>query len=288
MAQKLSKDSHNRLKQALSTWREWITPPGSEPILISRLGGHTNESYRVSDSKSDWVVRLNSTKADGGINRRNELLAIEVANSNEIAPDITYHDGEFLILEYLQGDKPTVDDLPAIGKLFTDIHYLKADIEPINLPQHLHNYYEASTPDPDIDNCFSKFNKLAHPTQTTLVLCHQDLTMDNLIKVTHRLSRKGDINSNEQPILVIDWEYAHLSDPAYDLAVFSYTTGLSDAQLTILLDNYQHEEANLKERIHYYELYYALIEILWWFNRGQILDVKIAGLNQLLDQALSA
>ncbi len=288
MIKKLSPDSRDRLNQVLSTWRQWNNPPASTPILIGRLGGHTNESYHVGDLTNEWVVRLNVSKPDGGISRSNEILAIEAANAEGIAPDIAFHNDQTLVLKYLRGDKPTGDDLPAIGNLFSQIHSLHADIKPMDLSQHLGRYYHEAAPDPDISNCFSRFNQLIQPGQATQVLCHQDATLDNLIKCHVESGKPGHPQSGQEDrIFIIDWEYTHLSDPAYDLAVFSYTTGLNEAQKVIFLDNYKREENDLLDRVNYYESYYALIEILWWFNRGQKLDEKISDLNQLLDQALS-
>jgi thiamine kinase len=281
MVDSLSKDSRRRLTQALSTWKDWKHPPASEPGVISQLGGYTNESFHVSDTLKDWVVRINSTKPDAGINRHNELLAIEAANSIGIAPGIAHNTNSFLVTEYLQCDKPTVDDLAAIGKLFNRIHALDVNAKPMDLAQHLSNYYGAITPDLDISSCYAKFSKLPTPRCATRVLCHQDMTLENLLKC-------------DQQIFVIDWEFAHLSDPAYDLAVFSYTAGLTQDQFTLLLENYSREdhyareEDNLLERITYYELFYALIEILWWFDRGKKLHTDIEHLHQSLNRTLSS
>jgi thiamine kinase-like enzyme len=293
MVEKLSPDSRHRLNQALSTWRDWKLTPESEPGLIEKLGGHTNESYRVSDSVNDWVVRLNSTTLDAGINRKNELLAIEAAHGVGIAPGIAYHDQDLLVLPFLHGSRPTLEDLPAIGRMFHKIHSLAVDAEPIDLHKHLRSYHQAATPDSDISNCLAKFHKIEHPAQTSNVLCHQDLTLDNLIKGgvdpcirgEDVSSRDGMIEDNQ--ILVIDWEYAHYSDPAYDLAVFIYTSKLTEAQKTMLLVNYARDERNLRQRIHYYELFYGMLEILWWHNRGEKNEVQIFTLNRLIDQVFS-
>jgi thiamine kinase-like enzyme len=283
MVEELSSDSHIRLNQALAAWRDWRVSPASEPVLVSRLGGHTNESYRVSDSVNDWVIRLNSTKPDGGINRGNELLAIEAAHSIDIAPGIVYQNRDLLILPFLHGNSPGLKDLPAIGRLFSKIHSLEVEAESINLHNHLLSYGQATRQDADITHCLTKFHKLESPGQALNVLCHQDLTMDNLIKG----GLKKDSLVEDSKIYVIDWEYAHHSDPAYDLAVFSYTSRLNQVQKTILLNNYAREEKNLPERIQYYELFYGMLEILWWHNRNHKDEKQIRVLDQLLDQALS-
>ena len=79
---------------------------------------------------------------------------------------------------------------------------------------------------------------------------------------------------------------------AYDLAVFSSTYKLGQAQLRLLLSAYDSDSIldvqSLISRIEYYEKYYRLIEILWWNIRHQpmksqleSLAYSLAGINKL-------
>jgi thiamine kinase-like enzyme len=101
------------------------------------------------------------------------------------------------------------------------------------------------------------------------VLCHQDLLFENMIRTA-------------SGIVVVDWEYARLADPAYDLAVFTTTYSVNDHQRKMLLDAYRSTDSGLPERILYYEKVYALIEILWWQIKGRRLDEQIQKLAGLL------
>ena len=133
----------------------------------------------------------------------------------------------------------------------------------------MQNYYHAIGPDPDITNVYSKLILLPQPAATDQVLCHLDLTYDNLIK-----SADG--------IFALDWEYAHYCDPVFDLAVFVTTSELSNAQIALLLDNYDRREPDLEQRLHNFGLLYSMIEILWWHNRGKKLFDKMEALTRAL------
>jgi thiamine kinase-like enzyme len=86
----------------------------------------------------------------------------------------------------------------------------------------------------------------------------------------------------EARIVTIDWEYASLSDPAFDLAVFTHSHDLDEEQLLQLLNHYDGNDPDLPSRVHYFELIYGMIEILWWQIRGNRVEKKITRLQRQL------
>lgn len=258
-----------RVKKIVSTWESWHSQPVAQPKLIRQLGGYTNLSFLVTDGQSRWVVRLNGDRRDAGISQSNEMSAITAAHLAGIAPGIAFQGEDFLVVEYVSGEKPNLDDIAEIGALFADVHSLNVTIQPIDLLKHLGTYHRQVAPDIDITQCFQEIMALEPVEKCSLVPCHQDLTLDNMIKT-------------DNGIAVIDWEYAALSDPAYDLAVFSYSHELDAAQLSDLLANYNRVKIDLRYRIRYFEKVYALIEILWWLDRGKRQEHKIDKLKALL------
>ncbi|MCH8257865.1 MAG: phosphotransferase family protein [Proteobacteria bacterium] len=269
MYENLSPEPIRRLNEAVMTWKSWAPAPTTIPVLTAQLGGDTNLSFLVTDGRNQWVVRLNDDR-DSGINRTNELAALTAAHNAGIAPAIIFNGQNILVAEYFSGHSPTLLDIAEIGSRFADIHSLEVSVQPMDLMKHLRAYYQQITKDTDIVNCYKKISALAAPDASTTVLCHQDLTLHNMIRTKDR-------------IVVIDWEYAAMSDPAYDLAVFSYTHELNESQFSLFLDNYYRIEPELPDRVHYFEKIYALIEILWWLTRGKRQDEKIVRLQTLLE-----
>lgn len=263
MVKKLSAEERFRLKQALASWESWKEGPERLPQVITQLGGDSNLSFVVSDGSRDWVLRINNPLRDIGINRDNERLALQAAHGAGISPLPNFYTSEVLVTPFLAGQQASLENLPQIGGLFYRIHSLPITLTPINLLQHLKNYYEKATPEPNLKDCYQHIVDL-YPTEIVdLKPCHNDCLLPNMIESEHGLT-------------IIDWEYAAAADPAYDFAVFSSTYELSQAQLRLLLSAYDPDSIldaeSLISRIEYYEKYYRLIEILWWNIRHQPME----------------
>ena len=270
---RLSPDINRRLNAAIAGWSQWSPLPITEPAVQSQLGGLTNQSFVVTDGNTSWVVRLNGTIDDNGINRLHELAAITAAQHAGIAPRVVCSGHDSFVTEFLSGGNPTLDDIAKIGLLFAKIHSLDVSTQPIDLLAHLEAYKQQAfdqqvDPGKDVADCYSRVMALSKPKIMTQVLCHQDLTLQNMIKAKDR-------------IFAIDWEFARQSDPAYDLAVFTYTHALNQKQSSELLLSYSRHEPELPSRIDYFERVYAMIEIFWRLIRGKKIDIR--KLQALLD-----
>jgi len=273
MAEKLSPNIHHRLNIVIASWSEWTPAPITKPVLKSQLGGLTNLSFLVTDENACWVVRLNDDIIDNGISRQHELAAITAAYHAAIAPRVVYSEHDFFVTEFLSGDSPSLEDIAEIGRLFAKIHSLDVSTQPIDLLAHLKAYQRQAFDqqikhEKDVADCYDRVMALPKPKIMTQALCHQDLTLPNMIKTKDR-------------IVAVDWEYARQSDPAYDLAVFTYTHELNQKQSSELLHSYARVEPELTSRIDYFEKVYAMIEIFWRLIRGKKID--ISKLQALLD-----
>jgi len=236
-----------------------------KPIIKSQLGGISNHSFLVSDGSHQWVIRLNARELDVGIDRGSELLVMKHAGIHGLAPSIAHFSDEILVTEYIEGRSPSTSHLEDIGRCFARIHALDVSIASLDLRAHLHNYFQQVDPDPVLAACYRKVLGLSQPAEAKAVVCHHDLLLENML-----LTPAG--------IVVIDWEYARISDAAYDLAVFVSHYNLDENQLTRLLGAYHPLESRLVERIRYFQKIYQMIEILWWHIRGKVLDEKIENL----------
>lgn len=56
-------------------------------------------------------------------------------------------------------------------------------------------------------------------------ICHHDLHLGNLVE-------------SEEKLIIIDWEYASLSDPALEIALFLHANALSSAQQALFFEHY--------------------------------------------------
>ncbi len=273
MISKEFKDEHKLIPPALAGWRTWPSNPRKRPEVVEQLGGETNHSFRITDGSQHWVLRLNSHQSDAGIDRQCELEVHSRAALDGLAPAIEFVSARVLVTRFIEGRKATLIDLPAIAELFAKIHALKIEVRSIDLRMHLMEYWHSAPPDREIDSCIKQF--LKRPLQETpiRVICHQDLTLENLI-----MSGTG--------LYAIDWEFARLSDPAYDLAVFAGSHDIGQEMTDALIHNYNRATGtpitDLNKSVEYYVHIYRVIEILWWWIRGKRLDEKIAALRSIL------
>ncbi|WP_225971751.1 phosphotransferase [Paraphotobacterium marinum] len=83
-------------------------------------------------------------------------------------------------------------------------------------------------------------------------LCHNDLHPGNLFKVKNQFK-------------VIDWEYAYIYDPSYDLAMMIYLNqmDIDDAVSQYCSINFQINEKKWKKAIIYWTPYCKFICKLW-------------------------
>jgi thiamine kinase-like enzyme len=80
------------------------------------------------------------------------------------------------------------------------------------------------------------------------VLCHSDLHHRNVIE--------------SERVRLLDWEYAGVTEPAYDLASFAQSNDLTSANKRLLLDAYDASPA-LDERFHLHCALFDWICVLW-------------------------
>ncbi|MDP9013616.1 MAG: phosphotransferase, partial [Pseudomonadota bacterium] len=96
---------------------------------------------------------------------------------------------------------------------------------------------------------------LAASRAPTPVLCHSDLHRHNVIV------RDGAAGA---PVLLLDWEYAHVSDPFWDLAGWIANNELTE-QAPALLSSYLRRTANAAEsaRLSLFVWLYDYVCLLW-------------------------
>ena len=69
-------------------------------------------------------------------------------------------------------------------------------------------------------------------------------------------------------LIALDWEYACIGDPAFDIAVFAETARLESKGLAHLLEAYGDVAPDFVQHVAHYRLLYHLIEVLWWQIRA--------------------
>lgn len=205
-----------------ASWRGRLTP---------LAGGHTNRCYRLDTKAQRYWLRLGCpAPARLGIDRHTELRAHGLAAGAGLAPAIRYANPEtgLLVLDWL--DEPdwrsAPGELAALMPRVAQLHALDAGGLPaLNLARRAGHYLaQLAEPPPWLAALLAPFERPALNPAFVPVLCHCDLTAGNLL--------------GPRPWL-LDWEYAALADPAFELAVIADDRGLDEAGCQALLGHYR-------------------------------------------------
>jgi thiamine kinase-like enzyme len=217
---------------------------GRELTLTALSGGITNRNFRVDAAGTDerWVIRLagNDTHLLG-ISREVEHAATVAAAGVGVGPEVTafIRPEGYLVTRFIVGSPVSdeavhrpetlrrvadslrrIHDGPAIPGLFVPLRIVEA-YRALALERGVvipPAYDEAATIGRRIEMAL-----LANPIE--LRPCHNDLLNANFIDDGAR-------------IRIIDWEYAGMGDPFFDLGNFSINHELTPAEDEILLAAY--------------------------------------------------
>ena len=201
---------------AFATGREALAAGINTTVLA---GGLENSSYRVTSPAGDWVLRLAGARdARFAINRVAEQQAHSFAAAAGFAPGIVHADPErgILVSEYLGGavwsraEARAPERIRLLGARLGALHALESprNVRRINVHDVLAHYLELPatgvTPVSREDIGARLRWSLATYRAPPSALCHNDL---------HHLNLLGTA-----PLKFVDWEYAGVGDPIFELA----------------------------------------------------------------------
>ncbi len=220
---------------------------GRELTLTALSGGITNRNFRVdaADTDDHWVIRLagNDTHLLG-ISREVEHAATVAAAGVGVGPEVTafIRPEGYLVTRFIVGTPVTdaavhrPETLVRVADSLRRIHDGPA-IPGLFVPLRIADAYRALAvargvvipPEYDLAAAVGRrieMALLADPLE--LRPCHNDLLNANFIDDGAR-------------IRIIDWEYAGMGDPFFDLGNFSINHELTHAEDEILLGAYDGE-----------------------------------------------
>lgn len=234
---------------------------------IERMGGMTNHSYRIILDCGDYVFRIAGEGTDELIDRKAEKISTELGCSLNIDTKLLYFNEKTgaKITEYIE-DAETMskerlkdpENLKMAACLLRTLHTCGKDTHvPFRVFEIAADYenfirknqvclfedYEEKK------NQVLSIKKDLDKKQTLLVPCHNDPLCENWIKGKDRM-------------YLIDWEYAGMNDPLWDVADVSIEAALNTDEEEILLNAYFEERISSESRIRY-NANKVFIDFLW-------------------------
>jgi thiamine kinase len=207
--------------------------------LLNR--GVVNEVWRLFGETDSFVLRRDTAMVQTlGLDRDAEIDVLEVAAQSGLGPAVIWADPEagLLVTEYIEGAGWGEDDLQdnqnlvRVAELLKRLHRAPKGskaLKAVNLSNYASHYaQQLATPEAErfADEVASLVEKWCSDSSRH-VLCHNDLVSGNIIDA----GQGGDLR-------LIDWEYAGLGEPYFDLAVFLRHHSLSVSAGKVFLETY--------------------------------------------------
>jgi thiamine kinase-like enzyme len=238
------------------------------PISFERLvGGITNVSYRVHDGNASYVVRICEDRSYLSIDRRNEETCQEAAFRAGVAPELVHSADGILVSRYVNSPPLAADSLrnPALlSRLATTIRTLHDSRDELLgemlyfCPFQTVRTYSATARrlNAVLPNDLDKYLADAQQLSTRMssfrpTLCHNDLLAANIL-------------DDGEKLWLVDWEYAGIGNPLFDLASISANSQLGDELEAMLIREYAGAvDDQVRREIQILKTVSLLREALW-------------------------
>ena len=204
-------------------------------------GGITNANFRIEVNGDVFVLRIPGADTELlGIVRSAECAVSKAAGEIGIGPEVFYviEPEGYLVTSFIEGHLPSPEELgqPKNIRRVADVIRRIHKMDPIPERFSPFRVVEDSTEiasrfKVDFPDYFSWLLEQMNAAETALLkspfasrLCHNDLLNANFL--------------DDGQIRILDWEYAGMGDPVFDLANFSVHHEFTDEQDRWLLERY--------------------------------------------------
>jgi thiamine kinase-like enzyme len=261
--------------------------PGIGPVSVERLGrGLVNESYRVTRDERMYSLRMSAVEPAAahvpiGVDREWECRVLAVASAARIAPVIECCEPRFgvLVARWEEGHALSVEEArrphttTRVAELALRVHALAlpGNVRVLHPADWIERYRDAlahlpmgarrarRTPGLAGSADFlqaqaeRRLGALEVLPRTPDVLCHSDLHPANLI-------------AGKPGLVLLDWEYAHVSEAFWDLAGWACNNDLNLEARALLLASYLGRQAAPEEERRLAALAWLYDYVCWLWS----------------------
>ena len=243
----------------------WSGPVDPQPLA----GGITNLNFVVEDRGERFVVRVADDIPIHGVMRFNELAASRAAHAAGVSPEVVHAELGALVLRFIDGvtfgenevRKADAEGriLPLLRRVHLDIpKYFQGPVLAFWVFQVIRGYrnvlrQDGIRPPDDLARYGALNDELeAAVGPVRLVFGHNDLLPANFMDDGKRL-------------WLIDWDYAGLNSPLFDLANLASNNQFSKAEEDRLLEAYFETPADdeLRKKLQAMKCASLLREAMW-------------------------
>ena len=221
----------------------------SEGEASALQGGITNRNFRLALGGSDYVIRLHGRATELlGIDRTSERIATQAAAELGLAPPIAAAGEDYLVTRYIpccaldeQAVRAEAEQLGAALRRFHDSHVQLPSR--FSVPALLERYAERVRQRAGVlPEAYLQAQALIARIAAALPAvqerpCHNDLLPGNIIRARER-----------DRLMIVDWEYAGMGDPRFDLGNLAVNNGFDSEREQRLLSSYLGRPPGERER----------------------------------------
>ena len=216
-------------------------------LLVQLSDGPTNASFLVERTSEKFVLRLDKPETGKlGLDRGNEKHVSAAIAAAGLGPEYLYfdpHEGSCL-RPWLTGQSWSASDLQEprnlerLAILLRKLHSLQAVGKPFDPLAAAHRYAAAVGTEQAARLVNRTADAIGAGQGGETALCHNDLVCENIFE------------AEDGRLLLIDWEYAGMGDPYFDLAVVVQHHRLEPGLSRSFLDAWLGRSATTEERNH--------------------------------------
>ena len=239
----------------------------NDDIKLERMGGLTNRTYKVILESKNVVVRLPGEGTEELINRYDEKHSTELACKIGIDAHLYMFDEStgIKITEYIESSKTMSPEtmredknIVLAAKLLYKLHNCGYDtgvqFDVINMAENYEKIIKANNVSlyKDYEDVKQFIRKIQQDYLLNVkkVPCHNDPLCENWIL------------KDSKDMYLIDWEYAGMNDPMWDLADLSIEGNYDSKNDELLLESYFNKKPG-KEEFKAFLINKVLIDYLW-------------------------
>ena len=238
---------------------------------IAAIGGMTNKNYKVMIDDQNYVLRVPGNGTEKMISRVDEIKNAAFAHEIGVDADLIYFNEQTGIkiskfIEDAQTLSPEGAKKPYVMKkicqLLNQLHQCGREMEnEFNVYEKIESYEQLLNELKGeyyedyqlVKQQVLQLKELMDDLEIKLVPCHNDTLAENFLKDKH------------DQYYLIDWEYAGMNDPMWDVAAHCLENGFNSDEEELFLKTYfkQEPKRSYKTRVLVNKIYQDFLWSLW-------------------------
>lgn len=249
----MNKDSLKRLEKSFARIPN-LSNYTIDAFDIKQLPGYTNLNFHLKNEQHDWVLRIPKDKTNGYINRTTEAHNANIAFNLGLAPRCLWRDNSGFSLS------DTIKQTRSLE--VADLNNPERLKQLVTALQQLHQSNQAFRGMVDISELLTRYYQLmpkSNQQQLADRYCDANIKIKTVLKQAHRLvPSHNDLvlenillnsNSHTHRVWIIDWEYATMASPYWDLATLCNQGQFTPSNADNLLSLYQNKSKDLNSGV---------------------------------------